>query len=134
MSKTLCLFLPRQTLKRSLSNVDVQEFSNTTDFIHYFAKHALFFLLASRSFRSASDRKENICLSLLHSWHTLPICGYHLVPEHVECRALTNSEKSGLEQVSVKISHFIARIYLSMKEDAKRGRLRKADWNRLPRK
>ncbi|XP_026747253.1 otoferlin-like isoform X2 [Trichoplusia ni] len=53
---------------------------------------------ASRSFRSASDRKENICLSLLHSWHTLPICGYHLVPEHVECRALTNSEKSGLEQ------------------------------------
>ncbi|CAH0577888.1 unnamed protein product [Chrysodeixis includens] len=52
----------------------------------------------NRCYRSASDRKENICLSLLHSWHTLPICGYHLVPEHVECRSLTNTEKSGFEQ------------------------------------
>ncbi|CAH0703240.1 unnamed protein product [Spodoptera exigua] len=49
-------------------------------------------------FRTASDRKENICLSLLHSWHTLPICGYRLVPEHVECRSLINATKNGLEQ------------------------------------
>ncbi|PZC81246.1 otoferlin [Helicoverpa armigera] len=51
-----------------------------------------------RSFRSASDRKENICLSLLHSWYTLPICGYRLVPEHVESRPLLNTAKNGLEQ------------------------------------
>uniref|UniRef100_A0A2A4JU35 C2 domain-containing protein n=1 Tax=Heliothis virescens TaxID=7102 RepID=A0A2A4JU35_HELVI len=51
-----------------------------------------------RSFRSAADRKENICLSLLHSWHTLPICGYRLVPEHVESRPLLNSTKNGMEQ------------------------------------
>ncbi|CAH1647468.1 unnamed protein product [Spodoptera littoralis] len=51
-----------------------------------------------RTFRTASDRRENICLSLLHSWHTLPICGYRLVPEHVECRSLINSAKNGLEQ------------------------------------
>ncbi|XP_035437997.2 otoferlin isoform X3 [Spodoptera frugiperda] len=53
-----------------------------------------------RTYRTASDRRENICLSLLHSWHTLPICGYRLVPEHVESRSLINSAKNGLEQVT----------------------------------
>ncbi|XP_013179618.1 PREDICTED: fer-1-like protein 6 isoform X2 [Papilio xuthus] len=43
------------------------------------------------------ERKENICLTLLHNWHTLPICGYQLVPEHVETRTLYNTSKPGLE-------------------------------------
>ncbi|XP_068630494.1 otoferlin-like [Battus philenor] len=46
---------------------------------------------------SPVERKENICLTLLHNWHTLPICGYHLVPEHVETRTLYNPGKPGME-------------------------------------
>ncbi|XP_060809799.1 fer-1-like protein 6 [Amyelois transitella] len=44
------------------------------------------------------DKKENICLSILHQWHTLPLCGYHLVPEHVETRTLYRPDKPGLSQ------------------------------------
>ncbi|XP_045542088.1 fer-1-like protein 6 [Papilio machaon] len=48
-------------------------------------------------YASPVERKENICLTLLHNWHTLPICGYQLVPEHVETRTLYNTSKPGLE-------------------------------------
>ncbi|XP_028159554.1 otoferlin-like, partial [Ostrinia furnacalis] len=51
-----------------------------------------------KAYISTSERKENICLSLLHKWHTMPLCGYHLVPEHVETRILSNPEKTGVEQ------------------------------------
>ncbi|CAH2035070.1 unnamed protein product, partial [Iphiclides podalirius] len=50
-----------------------------------------------RVYGSPVERRENICLTLLHNWHTLPICGYHLVPEHVETRTLYNPAKPGTE-------------------------------------
>ncbi|CAG5039523.1 unnamed protein product [Parnassius apollo] len=46
---------------------------------------------------SPVERRENICLTLLRNWHTLPVCGYHLVPEHVETRTLYNPAKPGVE-------------------------------------
>ncbi|CAK1588464.1 unnamed protein product [Parnassius mnemosyne] len=50
---------------------------------------------------SPVERRENICLTLLRNWHTLPICGYHLVPEHVETRTLYNPSKPGIEMGKV---------------------------------
>ncbi|XP_049885411.1 otoferlin-like [Pectinophora gossypiella] len=52
---------------------------------------------------SISERKENICLSILHKWQTLPICGYQLVPEHVETRTLYHPDKPGLERGKIQM-------------------------------
>nr|XP_032527530.1 myoferlin-like [Danaus plexippus plexippus] len=53
------------------------------------------------TFSSAALQREKLCLSILHKWHTLPICGYHLVPEHVETRTLYDPNKPGIEQGKV---------------------------------
>ncbi|XP_069364926.1 otoferlin-like [Maniola hyperantus] len=50
-----------------------------------------------KTMSSASECKENLCLSILHNWHTLPICGYHLVPEHVEIRTLYDLDIPGTD-------------------------------------
>ncbi|XP_048004356.1 otoferlin-like [Leguminivora glycinivorella] len=42
--------------------------------------------------------KENLCLNILHKWHTIPVCGHRLVPEHVEVRTLYDPDKPGIEQ------------------------------------
>ncbi|XP_059055113.1 otoferlin-like [Achroia grisella] len=57
----------------------------------------------SKSYMSSSETKENICLSLLHQWHTLPLCGYHLVPKHVETRTLYNPHKPGVGQGNIQM-------------------------------
>lgn len=55
--------------------------------------------ITDATFSSAALQREKLCLSILHKWHTLPICGYHLVPEHVETRTLYDPNKPGIEQV-----------------------------------
>ncbi|CAK1554644.1 unnamed protein product [Leptosia nina] len=47
---------------------------------------------------STIEKKENLCLSILHKWHMIPVCGYSLVPEHVETRTLYRHETPGVEQ------------------------------------
>ncbi|XP_053623950.1 fer-1-like protein 6 isoform X2 [Plodia interpunctella] len=47
---------------------------------------------------SSSEDQENICLSILHEWHTLPVCGFRLVPEHVETRTLYRPDKPDISQ------------------------------------
>ncbi|KAM3968476.1 otoferlin [Aphomia sociella] len=56
-----------------------------------------------KTYISSSECKENICLSLLHQWHTLPLCGYHLVPEHVETRTLYNPAKPCADQGKIQM-------------------------------
>ncbi|KAJ8736895.1 hypothetical protein PYW07_000166 [Mythimna separata] len=51
--------------------------------------------------RLAADRKENICLSLLHSLYTLPICGYCLLPDYVETRLLQNPERTDWSRINI---------------------------------
>ncbi|XP_045510224.1 otoferlin-like [Colias croceus] len=51
-----------------------------------------------RSYVSSIERRENLCLSILHQWHTIPVCGYYLVPEHVETRVLYKEDKPGVCQ------------------------------------
>ncbi|XP_015435492.1 PREDICTED: otoferlin-like [Dufourea novaeangliae] len=45
-----------------------------------------------------TDREECMALNVLHQWHDFPVCGFALVPEHVERRPLFNAAKPGLEQ------------------------------------
>ena len=45
---------------------------------------------------------DELCaLAALHEFQELGNKGFHLVPEHVETRSLYNSEKPGIDMVSV---------------------------------
>ncbi|KAH9496795.1 hypothetical protein Btru_010273 [Bulinus truncatus] len=46
--------------------------------------------------KKATD--EHLALAALNNWHEIPKVGCHLVPEHVETRALFHPEKPGIEQ------------------------------------
>lgn len=72
---------------------------STDQCLSSFVLHVTFSLSGS-SYATAADRKEIICLSILQKWHTLPVCGYPLVPEHVETRSLFHPNKPGLQQVT----------------------------------
>ena len=54
-------------------------------------------------FFGLSVNDEHLALAVLHHWHEIPRIGTHLVPEHIETRALFNPDKPGIEQGKIEL-------------------------------
>ena len=52
---------------------------------------------------TAKIQEEQLALGVLHHWDQIARVGFHLVPEHVETRALYNPDKPGIEQGKVEM-------------------------------